>query len=149
MERETASAARGQDLLEAAISVLRKQGYETVQVMDVAGPGEIRSVYLEDARDGGRVALVQVSEARGLMSAEVVRRAASDGSSTDRLADKEAQAKLCRAMEAAEEALSRRWKLSVLDTAQPGTVAPKVKADIPAKSRRIRVEKARNTRSIG
>lgn len=36
--------------LEAAVAALREQGYETVQVMDVADPGDVRSVFAEDLR---------------------------------------------------------------------------------------------------
>ena len=148
-DRQLAQHARQQGLLEAAVTALRQQGYETVQIMQTIGPPEIASVYLQDPRDEGRVALLQVAGERGVLAAETVRREKSNGSRQQKQLDQEAQARLCKAMEAVDQALSTKWKCTAAKQAAPGSVEPKSRQDLPARGRRIRVAASLRTKSIG
>lgn len=150
-ERRIAEAARQQGLLEAAVAALRRQGYETVQVMQTLGPPEVRSAYLQDPRDEGRVALLQVAEERGLVSAEVVRRDSGNGSQQQKMQDREAQGRLCKAMEAVEKALAAKWSCSVQKRVEPGNAEVKANANVPSTTggRRTRVAAALQTRALG
>lgn len=148
-EQRIVEASRQQGLLEAAVAALRRQGYETVQVMRTLGPPEIMSAYLQDPRDESRVALLQVAGERGLVSAEVVRRDALNGSQHQKLQDREAQSRLCKAMETMEKALADKWSCQVQKQVEPGKAEVKVNSQIPATGRRARVAAALQTRAMG
>lgn len=148
LERKVIQEVRQQGLVEAAVAALRQQGYETVQVMQTIGPPEISSVYLQDPRDEGRVALLQVAVERGTLAAEVVRREDSDGSKREKQLDHEAQTRLCKAIEAMESALATKWKCSVVKRAEAGAVVPKIRKDLPVRARRMRVATALKSRSV-
>jgi hypothetical protein len=136
-------------LLNDAVAQLAKMGYGSVQVMQTLSANDIASAFLEDPQDPERVALVQVSAQHGLMTAEVVRRTASDGSPTQRHADHSAQVRLCQAMAQAEAALAERWQLQVRSDKPPGAPVQQAKVALPQRKAKVRRAAAQRARQIG
>jgi hypothetical protein len=136
-------------LLNDAVAQLQRMGYAQVQVMQTLSASDIASAFLEDPDDPERLALVQVSAQHGLMTAEVVRRTSSNGSSSQRQADFSAQVRLCRAMASAESALAGRWGLQVRSDKPPGAVVQQTKVPLPQRKVRVRRPAALRARQVG
>jgi len=136
-------------LLNDAVVQLRAMGYVQVQVMQTLHPADVASAFLEDPRDPDRLALVQVSAQHGLMSAEIVRRSASDGSGPQRQADHGAQVRLCQALARAEAVLAERFGLQLHSEQPPGTPVQQARVALPARRDTARRAAAQRARHLG
>ena len=108
-----------QGLLDATIQALRRQGYEPV-VMETVGPQDVRSVFLMDPNDEQRFTLLEVDEVNYVVAAAVVARQQTQSNSHERNLDMAAQKRLCKAMDAAQAALSKRFECELVDRVEAG-----------------------------
>jgi hypothetical protein len=144
LERELIERNGRRGLLQATRAALRRQGYEYIDEMKTLGPSDILSIYLEDPKNPDRIVLLQVEEREGIMAAEIVRR--PESSENDVSIDREAQERLCKAMDAIEASLRPRF-LCELQRTPPGEKVRSSKS-IPQHKSKRRVSQVRQERSI-
>ena len=128
-----------QGLLHATIQALRRQGYEQVQVMETVTPQDVQAVFLMDPNDDQRFTLLEVDETSGVVAAAVVARQHSQSNSHERNLDTAAQKRLCKAMDAAQEALSKRFACELVDRVEAGEAI-----EVDARLERARIKQRGN-----